>query len=179
MNGTPISARSAVKKPSVSHSSSFRIDPVDQDSRAESASLMDSLRERLQLAETAADEARRQNEALQARLDDRNEEQAKHEERMHEDEERIEELKNAKRELLKQKRELEAINEAERAAVMKDRDATGAREEELQAIIQRLKDSLAQKDSNRAGAGAESDVSRNGEPADLLSFIFYANQGLN
>jgi chromosome segregation ATPase len=121
---------------------------------------MDDLRERVQKAERGAEEMRRHNEALQARLDDSNKEQAKQEERIHEDDERIEELENEKRELLKKTRELESIFEAERAAVMKDREAALSREEELQSVIQRLKESLSQRDSK--GGAEEGGLSRNG-----------------
>jgi chromosome segregation ATPase len=122
--------------------------------------LMDDLRERVQKAERVAEETRRYNEALQARLDDSNKEQAKQEERIHEDDERIEELENEKRELVKKTRELESIFEAERAAVMKDREATVSREEELQTVIQRLKESLSHRDSK--GGTDEGGISRNG-----------------
>jgi hypothetical protein len=121
--------------------------PSDANSRAEAAHLMDDLRQRLQKAELAADDLKRHNDALQTRLDALNKDQAKQEDKMHEDDERIEDLENAKRELLKQKRELETIFEAERAAVMKDQEAAAVREEELQSVIQRLKDSLSQRDS--------------------------------
>jgi hypothetical protein len=124
---------------------------------------MDDLKERLQMAEIAAEEFKRHNEALQSRLDDAVKEQSKQEEKMHEDEEHIEELENEKRELIKQKRELETIYEAERAAVMKDNEVTHAREEELQSIIQRLKDSLSQKDSLRTTTNDDVGISRNGK----------------
>jgi chromosome segregation ATPase len=133
----------------------------DTATRTEATQLMGDLRERLQKSELALEEMKRHNESLQIRLDDTGKEQAKQEEKMHEDEERIEDLENAKRELLKQKRELETIFEAERAAVMKDRESTTAREEELQTVIQRLKDSLSQKDSLKPGNSDELSVSRN------------------
>lgn len=98
---------------------------------------------------------------LQSRLNDALKEQGRLEERLHEEEERVEGLENDKRESLRQKRELEAIYEAERAAVIKDKDATHAREEELQAIIQRLKESLAQKES-RPGMADDGRLSRTG-----------------
>lgn len=98
---------------------------------------------------------------LQSRLDDALKEQGKLEERLHEEEERIEGLENEKRESIRQKRELETIYEAERAAVIKDKEATHSREEELQAIIQRLKESLAQKES-RPGVGDDGRLSRTG-----------------
>jgi non-homologous end joining protein Ku len=55
---------------------------------------------------------------------------------------------------------LETIYEAERAATMKEREATQAREEELQSIIQRLKESLSQRE--RPG-NEDGRLSRTGE----------------
>ena len=136
--------------------------PASEESgRPETIQLIDDLRANLQKAELTVDELKRHNESLSIRLDDAGKEQAKQEEKMHEDEERIEDLENAKRELLKQKRELETIFEAERAAVMKDKESTAAREEELQNVIQRLKDSLSQKDFLKPGSNEESGISRN------------------
>jgi DNA repair exonuclease SbcCD ATPase subunit len=132
--------------------------------------LMDDLRERVQKAERVAEEMRRHNEALQARLDDSNKEQVKQEDRIHEDDERIEELENEKRELVKKTRELESIFEAERAAVMKDREATMSREEELQSVIQRLKESLSQRDSK--GGPEEGSLSRNGNCTAPLTLLW-------
>jgi len=113
----------------------------------------------LQRTEEVSSEYEKQIQMLQSRLDDAVKEQGKLEERLHEEEERVEGLENDKRESIRQKRELEAIYEAERAAVIKDKDATHAREEELQHIIQRLKDSLAQKES-RPGLGDDGRLSR-------------------
>ena len=72
-------------------------------------------------------------------------EQAKLEERAHEEEEKVESLENEKREATRQHRELEAIYEAERAQAMKEKEGTQAREEELQETIQRLKETMATK----------------------------------
>ena len=83
---------------------------------------------------------------LQSRLDDATREQAKLEEKVHENEEQIEALKNEKREISRQMREMESIYEAERSAMMKEKDEMANREEEMQTVIQRLKDSLAQRD---------------------------------
>jgi hypothetical protein len=163
-NGNPISARAAVKKPLLSNTTTLS----DPDARAETSQLMDDLRDRLQKAELAAEEMKRHNEALQLRLEEASKEQAKQEEKMHEDDERIEELENAKREILKQKRELETIFEAERAAVMKDKEATSSREEELQNIIQRLKDSLSQRDSLKPGSSDDVSISRNSKTLSII-----------
>jgi chromosome segregation ATPase len=149
--GTPLSARAAVKKPGAPSnlSSSTSPDDGEEEARLETASLIQELKDRLQKAEAASEEYQKQAEVLQTRLDDAVKEQAKLEERIHEDEERIEGLENEKRESLRQRRELDTIYESERAAAMKEKEAAQLREEELQEVIQRLKDGLSQKESQR------------------------------
>ncbi|KZF20074.1 hypothetical protein L228DRAFT_250514 [Xylona heveae TC161] len=160
----PVSARAAVKRPgttgnrpnSISVSSTSAQAPSSlsgshgeeaEAARAETAAVMEDLKTRLQKAEEASEEYQRQVAVLQAKLDDALQEQAKLEERVHEGEERIEGLENEKREFIRQKRELEVIYEAERVAVMREKEDHAGREEDLHEVIQRLKDSLAQKDS--------------------------------
>ncbi|KAF1988792.1 hypothetical protein K402DRAFT_461715 [Aulographum hederae CBS 113979] len=159
--GTPLSARAAVKKPSSTLANSTgSLDAADEDARAETAALMEDLKERLQRAENASEEYQKQVQVLHTKLEEAIKEQQKLEERLHEEEERGMELANDKREALRQQRELENINEAERLAVMKEKEATHAREEEFHEIIARLKDSLSRKDT-QAGAEEEGRSSRN------------------
>ena len=146
-NGTPVSARAAVKKPAASSnlSNASQPDAADDDAREEQAALLQELKDRLQKAENEAAERQKQVEILNSRLDDALAEQAKLEERAHEEEEKVESLENVKRELTRQHRELEGIYEAERAQAMKDKESTQTREEELQETIQRLKETMATK----------------------------------
>lgn len=67
------------------------------------------------------------------------------EEKSHELEELIETLRNEKREATRQIREMESIYEAERSSILKEKEEMANKEEEMQAVIQRLKDSLAQR----------------------------------
>ena len=113
--------------------------------RAETVALLDDLKERLSKAESASETYKRQFDILQDRFDEATKEQARLEEKVHENEEQIEALTNEKREAARQMREMESIYEAERSAMMKEKDEMGNREEEMQKIIQRLKDSLAQR----------------------------------
>jgi len=125
--------------------SSSQADSTDEDAREEAAVYMSNLKERLQKAETEVQERQKQVEVLNARLDDALKEQAKLEERAHEEEEKVESLEVQRRELTRQQRELEGIYEAERAQTMKDKEEAQTREEELQVTIQRLKDAMANK----------------------------------
>lgn len=118
---------------------------AEDDARAETFALLDELKERLRNTETKADEFEKHNEVLQLRLDEALMEQGKLEDRLHESEERMEILENEKRETSRQKREMESIYEAERVAMTKEKEDMANREEEMQTIIQRLKDSLSQR----------------------------------
>lgn len=124
-------------------------DPEREDAvRAETVALLDDLKDRLAKAEGASEQHQKQAEVLQSRLDDALKEQAKLEEKVHENEEQIETLRNERREAARQMREMEAIYEAERSAMTKEKEDMGNREEEMQRVIQRLKDSLAQRTAN-------------------------------
>jgi chromosome segregation ATPase len=116
------------------------------DAKAEAAAVIDDLRERLQQAEVAAEEAQKQHAVTQARLDDTSKEHNSIEESMHEQEERLEQLEIEKKESIRQRREFEAIYEAERAQSMKEKEELQVREEELRDTIQRLKETMAQKE---------------------------------
>ena len=122
--------------------------------------LIDDLKERLRKSETDSEHFQKQAQVLQLRLDETLAEQGKWEDRLHETDEKLETLKNEQRESQKQKREMEAIYEAERSSMLKDREEMANREEEMQVIIQRLKDSLSQKSS----ADDESRISRRCKP---------------
>ncbi|KAL2269187.1 hypothetical protein VTJ83DRAFT_4033 [Remersonia thermophila] len=113
--------------------------------RAESMAIIDDLKERLSQAEASAESYKRQVDVLQSKLDDALKEQARLEERVHESEEQIEALTNEKRDAARQMREMETIYEAERSAMMKEKEEMANREEEMQLVIQRLKDTLAQR----------------------------------
>lgn len=162
-NGTPISARAAVKKPAGSSSLGTSTSAADTDARIESSALIEELRERLEKVEQSSEEYRKNAEVLQSRLDDALKEQGKLEDKLHEEEERIEGLENDKKEALRQRRELEGIYEADRVASMKEKELTQVREEELQGIIQRLKESLSQRQSrplSMVGGGEDGRLSR-------------------
>jgi chromosome segregation ATPase len=130
----------------------------DDEAREEQAAFLQDLSDRLRKAESEAEERNKQVEVLNARLDEALQEQAKLEERAHEEEEKVETLENVKRELTRQHRELEGIYEAERVQAMKDKEDTQTREEGLQDTIQRLKETMAAK--NVQPEGEEDHVSR-------------------
>ncbi|KAI1483061.1 hypothetical protein F4774DRAFT_416651 [Daldinia eschscholtzii] len=149
--GTPMSARAAATHRTTS-SLSISSTAGNAEARAETVALIEDLKERLQKADIASEQHKKQAEVLQTRLDDALKEQAKLEERVHESEEQIEALRNEKREAARQMREMEAIYEAERSSMMKEKEEMGNREEEMQTVINRLKETLNQRnaeDENR------------------------------
>lgn len=183
--GTPVSARAAMQRPGTASSKlSSTGDNVEaeEEARAENMSLIEELREKLHAAETTSEKYQKEALVLQSRLDESLSEQGKLEERMHEIEEKNEALENEKREALRQQSQMESIYEAERASMTKEREAMANREEEMHAIIQRLKDTLASRnnsenDENRDGgrlsrrsAGTSSSSIENGQfapPSEL------------
>lgn len=177
LRGSPLPART-VQRAGTSNLSTSSMAPssADDDARAEMVALIDDLKERLRKSETESEHFQKQAQVLQLRLDETLAEQGKWEDRLHETDEKLETLKNEQRESQKQKREMEAIYEAERSSMLKDREEMGNREEEMQVIIQRLKDSLSQKSS----ADDESRISRrsnNSSPS--IDGQFAPSSGLN
>lgn len=121
-------------------------DPAEDDARAENAALIEELKQQLQKAESVSEEYQKQLGVLQMRLDEAVLEQGKLEEQAHEKENKIESLYSEVRDHARQIRDLEQGYETERAAMAKEKELQTSREEELQLSIQRLKETIAQKD---------------------------------
>lgn len=160
-NGSPAHARAASKKVVGASDLKNSTSAEEEDARMESSAILLEMKERLETSEQASEEYKKQMQVLQSRLDEATKEQGKLEDKLHEEEERVEGLENEKRETVRQKREIETIYEAERAAAMKEREETVTREEELRGVIERLKDSLSQKD--RGYGFEEGRMSRTGK----------------
>lgn len=143
-NGLSRPVRGSVKKHSPNTSflntnANVSDEASEDDARAEDAAVLDELRDRLQKAETASEEYRRQLSMLQKRLDESLQEHGKLEDSVHESEAKINDLEDEKVHLLRQKRETETLFESERTAMAQDRSEQKAREENLTNTIQRLK----------------------------------------
>ncbi|KAJ9131692.1 M protein, serotype 2.1 [Coniochaeta hoffmannii] len=167
--GTPVSARAAAQQRRDSPLSNGSATPADTErdeaARAETIALLDDLKERLAKAESTSESYKKTADVLQVRLDEALGEQARLEEKCHEYEEQVEGLQNERREAARQMREMEAIYEAERSAMAKEKDDMANREEEMQMIIQRLKDSLAQRNANGDDELRPSRHSQNNSPS--------------
>ncbi len=178
-NGTPASARAAAKRPglgtsNLSNSNIASEDPSEEDARAETVALIDELKLSLRKAETASEEYQRQLTVLQSRLDDALNEQGKLEEQFHESTNRMTALDLEKRDSLRQMKDVEAMYESERAAMMKEKEQQDLKEEELQSVIRRLKETLAQRDMrlNVEGDGA---LSRSCRHISIQGFSIITN----
>ncbi|KAH8670885.1 hypothetical protein BX600DRAFT_457743 [Xylariales sp. PMI_506] len=145
--GTPVSARAAAHRATSSLSISRTNSDFDDAARAETIALIDDLKSRLETADAASEQHRKQAEVLQSRLEEAMLEQSKLEERVHESEEQIETLRNEKRESARQIREMETIYEAEKSKILKEKEEMANREEEMQTVINRLKDTINQRNA--------------------------------
>ncbi|KAL2118624.1 hypothetical protein VTJ04DRAFT_8284 [Mycothermus thermophilus] len=163
---TPVSARAAAHQRRESLLNGSRVNGSGANSpdmereeaiRAETMAIIDDLKERLAQAEASAESYKRQVDVLQSKLDDALKEQSRLEEKVHESEEQIEALTNEKRDAARQIREMETIYEAERSAMLKEKEEMVNREEEMQAVIQRLKDTLAQRNNNNSNNNNDED----------------------
>ena len=119
----------------------------EEEARADNAAIMDELKNRLRKAETASEEYQRQLSMLQNRLNDTLLEQGVLEDRLQEGIGTIERLENDKIQAAREKREMENQFDAERRVVMKDNEEQKLVVDELQSMNQRLKDTLAQKET--------------------------------
>jgi chromosome segregation ATPase len=122
-------------------------DISEEEARADNTAIMDELRNRLRKAETASEEYQRQLSMLQIRLNDTLLAHGALEDRLQESVKKIETLENEKIQAAREKREMENQFDAERVAVMKDKEEHKLIEEELQSANQRLKDALAQREA--------------------------------
>jgi chromosome segregation ATPase len=145
-----------MQRPGAGTSNLSHTSDADDDVRAETVVLLDELKDRLRDTELKSEQFQRHAEMLQSRLDDAIKEQGKLEDRVHESEERLEIYENDKRDTARQMREMESIYEAERMSMNREKEENANREEEMQTVIQRLKDSLSQ----RSNVDEESRMSR-------------------
>lgn len=150
--GAPVSARQAAgeRRKSLLPPGANSLTPnsasveEEESARAENIAALDDLKERLSKAEMSSEEYRKQAEVLQAKFDEVTKDQVKYEEKCHELEEQTEALQNEKRDATRKIREMEAIYEAERSSIVKEKEEMANKEEEMQMVIARLKDSLNQ-----------------------------------
>lgn len=178
---SPVSARAAARKPGRSNLSVSSVPKIassdassfDDEARAQNAALIDELKEQLQKAETASEQYQKQLGVLQSRLDDAIIEQQKLEDQVHERDSNIEALNTQIRDHARQLRDMEQAHEQERNAMLQDKEQQASREEELQSTIQRLKESIAQKDIRVNTDSDKSNISRSCMTASTFTLMYY------
>ena len=143
---------------------------MDDEARAENIALLEELRSRVQKAETASEEYQKQLNLMQARLEESQQAHGQLEDQLHEKNLREEELETEKAQAARQKREVETIYESERTALLKEKAEQTVREEEMKGTIQRLKESLAQREIKTTDSNKELPQSREFSTLDLSSF---------
>lgn len=163
-SGTSRSGRETVKRPSPNTSflntnPDVSDDANEEDARAENLSIIEELRDKTRKAEAASEEYQRQLNMLQTRLDDSILQQGKLEDQVAEFMGTMEALENEKSRELRLKREAESNFDAERAAFVRDKNEQNAKEKELELVIQRLKENLAQRDL-RSSVDDDNELSR-------------------
>ncbi len=82
------------------------------------------------------------------------------EEQAHDKESKIQALQAESREAARQKREIEASLETDRAMMIREKEHQAGREEELQSTIQRLNESIRQKEMRMQVEGERPNLSR-------------------
>ncbi|KAB8346009.1 hypothetical protein FH972_023061 [Carpinus fangiana] len=158
IRGSPLQSRASVRGRGAGALGRAGRGASDDDTKAETASLIEDLRAQLRTAETVSDEHQKQLFILQSKLDEAQTGHAKAEDTANEHVERIEALTKENQDATRKHKELENIYEGEKAASMREREEALGREEELQAIVQRLKDSL--KDPKKNSGDGEGLLSR-------------------
>ena len=134
----------------------------DDDTRAQNARLVEELRQQVQKAEMASEQYQKEVEILQMRLSEAVGERNILEDHISQKDAETEAVHAKARDIMRQKKELEQAHNAEKAVMLKERESQTIKERELQAIVQRLNDTIRQKEM-RAHVDADRPVlSRSG-----------------
>lgn len=142
-------------------------DASEDDARAQNNALMEELRTRVEKAEEASEEYQRQLSLLETKFDESMREHGKLEERLHESGTKIDDLEDERMMSIRQKRETERLFESERAAMLQDKAEQRTREDEQRNVIQRLKESLAQRELKAKPEDPSLSLSRSCESCKL------------
>ena len=156
-SGSPLSARGSVRRPGQAPRSESS--GGAEESKAEATALVDDLKEQLRKAEIASEEYQKQAAVLQARLDDALNDHTKMEESSHETITRLEQLEHERQESSKRYRDLETAFENDKVSSMREKEEAMLREQELTDTVQRLKDTISNRDK-RASIDGEGLLTR-------------------
>lgn len=133
----------------------------ESEGRDANAQVIADLKEQVDRAEQASEHYRKQLELLQQRLDEATDQQTAAEEREFAARTQIDKLAAEARETARQRREEEINHDSERNVLLQEKGRASARENDLQATVKRLTDSLQLKNLERAN---HSRMNSNSEP---------------
>lgn len=154
---SPLSARGSVRRPGQApRAESSR---ASEESKAETSALIEDLKQQLRKAETASEEYQKEAAVLQSRLDDALDDHTKLEESAQENVNRIEVLERERHDSMRKYRDLETAFEHDKVASMREKEEAMHREQELTDTVQRLKESLSNRDK-RGSLDGESLLTR-------------------
>ena len=157
--------RASVRRPSsiVGSIGNIGLDAEDdggeENARIENATLVDNLKKSLRNAEQVSENYQNQVAVMQKRMDDLMKEHGKLEEQFHESTKKVADLEGKRKEESRQVREMANLYESERMSMLRDREDSTVREEELKRTVQRLKETMAGREM-RFNAGASSEGRR-------------------
>ena len=122
----------------------------ENDCESTNTQLMAELKEQVERAEQASEQYRRQLQALQQRLDEATDQHTAAEERDFAARTQIDKLLAEAKDNARQKRDMEVNFESERSMLMQEKGRTSEREAALQAVVNRLTETLKTKSLERA-----------------------------
>ena len=160
-----MSAKGAARKPT--NASSKDANGESDESKAETAAVIEDLKSRLHKAETEAEENQKQIYVFQSRLDEALADQAKIEEKSNEHAESHENARKENQELVRRHRDLQNAYENDKISSMREREEAANREEQLNDTLMRLKENFAQKE-HRKSVDGEGMLARAGE---IINYI--------
>ena len=147
-----MSARGAARRPGHRSNSSFNAavksadGSYDDDSRAEQAQFIEDLKQQVQRAELASEQYQKELDILQMRLSEVVGERNDLEDQISQRTNDAEATQADSLEIMRQKHELQLAHDKEKNKMLEERDDQSKREQELQAIIQRLNETIKHKD---------------------------------
>ncbi|ETN39791.1 uncharacterized protein HMPREF1541_06017 [Cyphellophora europaea CBS 101466] len=155
-----------VRRSNARMSTSFTPDQLEQEDEDEKNANMQpiaDLKEQVSRAEQASEQYRKQLEVMQQRLDDATNEQTAAEERDFARQTELDKLRAEIKESARQNRELETSYESDHRMLLQERESQSSREAELQAVINRLNETLRNKGIEKSNASRAASLP---DPAD-------------
>ncbi|RMD41626.1 hypothetical protein DV735_g3474, partial [Chaetothyriales sp. CBS 134920] len=121
----------------------------DDDERSATAQLIADLQLQVQRAEQASDQYRKHLELMQERLDKSTNDLTLAEERDFQQQTQLDRLQAEVKDTARQRRELDIAHESEMRMLLQERDRQASREASLQSVINRLNETLRNKELER------------------------------